>query len=188
MPTLTPAIDAGQIVLAGNSYVTLEQANTYFQGRIHAADWFEQDDLYREQSLLTAVFTLDERNWIGGVVREDQPLAWPRVAIRPIERRSRRRIRTGFETLTGATSGLYDFRNRFWASTVIPTPIQNAQCELAFALLIETLSLEGDASIKSWSADGASVTYDRPLKQGELPLSVKQFLAPLVMSGPQLER
>jgi hypothetical protein len=188
MPTLTPAINAGQIVLAGNTYVTLEQANAYFQGRIHSAGWFDQPELYREQSLLTAVFTLDQRTWIGGIVREDQPLMWPRVAIRPIERRSRRRIRTGFETLTGATAGLYDTQGRFWPSNDIPRPIKHAQCELAFVVLLEILSLEGDAAIKSWSADGASVTYDRPLKQGELPLSVKQFLPPFVMSGPQLER
>jgi hypothetical protein len=189
MPTLTPAINgSNEIDLAGNTYAILNEADTYFEGRAGGQAWLDADVGEREQSLLTAISILDSQRWIGGLVREDQPLAWPRVAIRPMERRSRRLIRTGFETLLGATAGLYDHKNRFWASTAIPTPIKNAQCELAFAILVSDFNYEGEAEVKSFSDDKMSVTFDRPRDRSELPMFVRRFLSPLIMSGPELRR
>lgn len=188
MPTLTPALNAGVIDLAGNTYVTLAEANTYFDNRANGASWGAQAQTDRERALLTAVSLQDSsRRWIGALVREDQPLAWPRVAIRPNERRSRRLIRTGFETLTGATAGLYDAKSRFWAATVIPKPIKDGQCELAFAFLINGFNYETEAEVKSFSADGLSVTFDMP-QRGDFPLIVARLLAPLALSGPETMR
>ena len=187
--TLTPALSAGVIDLAGNTYVTTAEADTYFDSRANGSGWSDYGDDDHKRALITAAEMLDaSRRWIGGLVREDQPLAWPRVAIRPIERRSRRLIRTGFETLTGATAGLYDGKRRFWASTVIPKPIKDAQCELAFSILVEGLKLAGKAGVKSFSADGVSVTFDRPPERADLPLTVARLLAPLSLSGPEMER
>jgi hypothetical protein len=188
-PTPIPAInDSNAIDLAANSYVDLEEARTYFDNRANSGDWFSLGPDDQARALITAAQMLDEsRRWIGGLVREDQPLQWPRVAIRPIERRSRRTIRTGFETLTGATGGLYDLRQRFWAATSIPTPIKSAQCEFAFAL-ITGFDSGASKSIKSFSEEGVSVTYDRPQQRGELPMEIARLLGPLSLGGPETAR
>lgn len=190
MPTLTPAINgSNQIDLAGNSYVALDEATAYFDNRQDGIRWFDYGPDDQTRALISAAMSLDEsRRWIGGLVREDQPLQWPRVAIRPIERRSRKLIRTGFETLIGASGGLYDLSNRFWAATTIPKPIKNAQCELAFELLVTGLPLAGKPGIKSFSQDGVSVTYDKPVGREALPLIVAKLIAPLSLSGPEMER
>lgn len=187
--TLTPALNAGVIDLAGNTYLTLVDADAYFDSRVNGGGWsgYTSDD--KSRALITGAQSLDaSRRWIGGLVREDQPLQWPRVAIRPMERRSRRLIRTGFETLTGATAGLYDGKNRFWASTVIPKPIKDAQCELAFALLVGGFGTESGGGMKSFAADGITVDLAEPQEREELPLIVARLLAPLALSGPELMR
>lgn len=192
MPSLlVPAINVSNAIdLSGNTYLTLAQADTYFDNRPGSTGWYGVTSDNKERALLTAVTLLDEaRIWIGAPVREDQPLAWPRVAIRPSERRARRLIRTGFETLTGATGGLYDARSRFWASNVIPKPIKDAQCEIALALLDADYNLApNEASIKSFSADGLSVEFDTPQKRTELPVLVSRLLAPMSMGGVELLR
>jgi hypothetical protein len=187
--TLTPAINAGVIDLAGNTYVTAAEAKTYLDQRAGGGDWFNYGADDHARALISAAISLDEsRRWIGGLVREDQPLQWPRVAIRPVERRTRRLIRTGFETLTGASGGLYDMKGRFWAATAIPKPIKNAQCELAFELLVAGLPLSGRPGIKSFSQDGVSVTYDKPVERTDLSVIVARLLAPLSYGGPEMER
>lgn len=188
--TLTPAINGSdEIDLAANSYVTIAEAQAYFNSRVNGSGWFDYGDDDHRRALISAAESLDEsRRWIGAVVREDQPLQWPRVAIRPIERRTRKMIRTGFETLTGASGGLYDLNSRFWAANTIPKPIKSAQCELAFSLLVEGLQLAGKPGIKSFSGDGVSVTYDEPLKRTDLPLIVARLLGPLSLGGTEIER
>lgn len=187
--TLTPALNAGVVDLAGNTYASLDEATAYLDSRANGSGWFNYGADDQARALITAAEMLDaSRRWIGAQVREDQPLAWPRVAIRPMERRRRRLIRTGFETLTGATSGLYDAKNRFWASTVIPTPIKHAQCELAFSILVEGLTLAGKPGMKSFSADGVSVEFDRPPGRADLPMIIARLLAPLSLSGLETMR
>src|SRR5262245_56565435 len=166
MVELIPVLDEnGQIVLNGNTFGTLEEANAYFASRPNGEGWVELGQDGQATGLLSVMDILGDLNWIGGLVREDQPGPWPRVAIRPVERRSQRRIRTGLETLTGATGGLYDLKNRFWAATAIPTPVKNAQFELAFALQVDGFNFDGDAEVKSLTDDKFSATFDRPTKR-----------------------
>jgi hypothetical protein len=139
--TLVTALDVnGVIQAAGNTFADLTYANTYFDQRPNSSAWTNlNDDEDKKKLLLWAMRSLNALGWIGGLLEVTQPLSWPRVAIRPIERSTRRQIRTGFETLTGATSGLYDLRGRFWPSNAIPAPVKNAQCEQAIAAQQSTL-------------------------------------------------
>jgi hypothetical protein len=66
------------LVLNTNSYVTIADADTYFETRIDSAEWEAADDETKEQALVTATQLIDERHWIGAAVSSSQALAWPR--------------------------------------------------------------------------------------------------------------
>jgi hypothetical protein len=66
------------LVLNTNSYVTIADADTYFETRIDSAEWDNADDETKEQALVTATQLIDERHWIGAAVSSSQALAWPR--------------------------------------------------------------------------------------------------------------
>ena len=66
------------LVLNTNSYVTIADADTYFETRIDSTEWESADDETKEQALVTATQLIDERHWIGAAVSSSQALAWPR--------------------------------------------------------------------------------------------------------------
>jgi hypothetical protein len=66
------------LVLNTNSYVTIADADTYFETRIDSADWVTSSDQIKEQALVTATQLIDDNAWIGSAVSSSQALAWPR--------------------------------------------------------------------------------------------------------------
>lgn len=66
------------LVLNTNSYVTVVEADAYFETRIDSASWFAATDEVKEQALVTATQIVDENAWIGSAVSPSQVLAWPR--------------------------------------------------------------------------------------------------------------
>lgn len=63
-----------------NSYVTVEEANTYFADRLDVAAWTSASDTQKAQALIAASSLLDDMSWVGTAVSENQPLAFPRAA------------------------------------------------------------------------------------------------------------
>ena len=63
-----------------NSYVSLEEADAYFETRITSQDWFDTDCEEKEIALITATSIIDNSSWAGRAVTETQALAWPRIA------------------------------------------------------------------------------------------------------------
>jgi hypothetical protein len=61
-----------------NSYVTVEEADAYFADRLDVVAWTDASETQKAQSLVTATSILDELNWTGYAVSEDQLLAFPR--------------------------------------------------------------------------------------------------------------
>ena len=61
-----------------NSYVTVDNADSYFETRIDSAAWFDASDEVKEQALVTATQLVDDNAWIGSAVSPSQALAWPR--------------------------------------------------------------------------------------------------------------
>lgn len=138
--TLTPVLDGtGAIDASGNTLATLTQFDTYLSERLNAASVLAMGVETKKQGLITAMRVLNALPLIGAPYSVTQPHpVWPRVAINPLERGSLRfRVRTGYETLTGATAGIYDRQGRFWSATAIPVSLRNAQCELAIAMLTD---------------------------------------------------
>lgn len=66
------------LVLNTNSYVTIAEADEYFETRIDSAEWSDSSDEIKEQALVTATQLIDDRPWIGIAVSSSQALAWPR--------------------------------------------------------------------------------------------------------------
>jgi len=64
-----------------NSYLTVEEADSFFLDNKISEDWIDQDAILKAQALVTATSILDDRSWIGVAVDASQPLAFPRTGF-----------------------------------------------------------------------------------------------------------
>jgi hypothetical protein len=64
-----------------NSYVNLDEANTYFEDRLDVAAWDAAPDTQKQQALVTATGLLDSLRWEGFAVSDTQALAFPRIGV-----------------------------------------------------------------------------------------------------------
>jgi len=60
------------------SYVTVEEANEYFAGRLHAESWGETSDADKEKALKQATKEIDRQLLKGRKATDTQELAFPR--------------------------------------------------------------------------------------------------------------
>jgi len=67
------------LILNTNSYVSVAEADSYFETRIDSASWISNGDAVKEQALVTSTQILDNNAWIGSAVSSSQALAWPRA-------------------------------------------------------------------------------------------------------------
>lgn len=110
----------GSIVTNANTYVTLAEADTFFEGEIETTEWDAASDATKNIALVNAQRTLQNQyRWKGSpAVPDTQPLRWPRA-----------NISVDYSRLS---------------SSEIPQAIQDAQCLLAFELL-QSLAFEAAA-------------------------------------------
>ncbi len=66
------------IELYKNSFVTLDEANSYFQERFDSDKWFELDVELQEKLLITASKKINKADFIGQKLDESQPMEFPR--------------------------------------------------------------------------------------------------------------
>jgi hypothetical protein len=102
-----------------NSYLTVDEADSYFGDRFGADAWTNADPITKAKALVTATDTLESLKWAGSVI-DPQALAFPRVGA-------------FFDPHTGTMQQL----------TPIPNRILNAVCELAIHLLENGLPNSG---------------------------------------------
>lgn len=96
-----------------NSYVTLTEANDYFDEKLYADKWHNADEITKEKALKEACRRINRLAFKGQKVEETQLLAFPRIM--PVFNR------VGVIGFTGDTG--------------IPEEVKAAQCEEALALL-----------------------------------------------------
>jgi hypothetical protein len=118
-----------------NSYVTLAEANAYFENKLDVAAWIDASDPQKEQALVTATRYLDNLNWLGAVRSEDQALCFPREG-------------SYYDASRGA-------HVQFTAT--VPKRITDAVCELAYHLLNNDGLLDDVGGVKSVSVGSISV-------------------------------
>jgi hypothetical protein len=158
------AIDATPGGENSNSYVTLQEAETYFAERLHASAWSGGSEADKEKALLTACRHLERhRYWDGGGP----------VFTDPRQRLTFPRKRDTDE------AGNY----------VIPQPVKDAQCEEALVLLASGAEAERRralqaAGVTSFSVDGLSESY-APGSAGQVLESAeaRSLLAPYIRKG-----
>lgn len=143
-----------------DSYISVTDADTYFTTRgINTAPWDDYAGDY-DQLLRRACILLDQQDFVGDPVTDTQALKWPRW----------------YED-TQELIGNY-------ATTVIPTPIKYAQCEIALWLAdtggtvaAGTVSeLQIGTSVKAKFATGTEATVDRSVDSSGLPMEAAGFL------------
>ena len=90
------------LVKGTNCYVTLNEADSYFDDRMDVAAWENATCELKEQALVTATSYLDELDYFGQVVVSNQNLAFPRTGS---FRDASRGIRTQFSSTYTFTAG-----------------------------------------------------------------------------------
>lgn len=65
-------------IVGQNSYISIEEANEYFAGRLHAERWYETDNITKEAALKQATRAIDRQLLKGRKTNPEQELAFPR--------------------------------------------------------------------------------------------------------------
>ena len=146
-----------------NSYVSVSEANAYFENRLGATAWDETDDGVKSQALVTATSILDSFDWLGLAASESQNLAFPRVGA------------------------YYDPKLGFNVSIGEGTPnrISIATIELALHLLQNPEVIEDSGFVKALSVSGISLSDIR--SPNKIPGNVRSLINPLLSnSGAKL--
>jgi hypothetical protein len=121
---------------SSNSYLTEDEADTYFEGRLHSELWTDlTDDEVKESALIMATRLMDAYTcFTGTATNEDQALKWPRT-------------------------GMYNRNGFAIADDVIPQDLKNATAELAMILVGEDVTLQSQAE-----ADGLEKVKAGPIE------------------------
>lgn len=109
-------IDAVSGSPTANSYVTLEEANSYLEAHLQASTWALLDDEKKKAAIVSATRLIDTEQFLGRRLHQSQSLAWPRTYI-------------------------YDFDG--YAVSGIPSKLKSAVCEYAIWNLTEDDRLAG---------------------------------------------
>lgn len=105
------------LVVETNSYINIEDANSYFEERLYSDTWTNANDNLKTQALLMAARNIDKLRFKGKKVNTTQKLAFPRYLYKPI----------------GPDE--YEIDHTGYARYEITERIKQAQCEEALALL-----------------------------------------------------
>lgn len=143
-----------------NSYVTVEEADIYFEDRLDVAAWSEASETAKGQALVTATGMLDTYSWVGVIETLDQELAFPRSG-------SFFDPKLGFETQLDPAK--------------VPTRILNATYELAYHLLNNDGLLDDTGSVKSMSI--GAISFSDISSTSKIPSAVNKLIRPLLING-----
>lgn len=153
------AIDATPGSATANSYITLVDAQAYFDTRLNTDAW--EDSSLQEEALLQACLRLEQYDYVGVVVTDTQILKWPRMF--------------------NDEGDLI----RNYPINAVPMPIKQAQCELALALLdlgsesvaagtVSSLKIGNSVEVKY--ATGSTAVVDTSVDWTGLPIQAARFL------------
>lgn len=140
-----------------NSYVTLAEANSYFESRIGSELWTVANNDKRAMALITAANDIDRLlNPNGTIASDTQAMNFPRV-------------------------GLVDPKGRNVLPTIIPVEIKKAQYEQAFYLLSTGGSINNPAvlgkGILRAQVSSLHVTFDKTFVPNSISKVVQTILA-----------
>jgi len=166
---LTLVVEDGSSKSDSNTYISLEDANAYMEGRIGTSTWDSASQSDQEAALVQSARILDRYvEWVGVVTDETQAMEWPRQYV-PDPR---------YKTVNAlnfyVTAGDY-----FLPKDAIPQQVKDAQCELALVLLSQdTQAIADMAGYSQVSVEGAvEVQADKTDRPGEIPAFVWKMVS-----------
>ncbi|MBL0721053.1 MAG: hypothetical protein JJV88_00540 [Sulfurovum sp.] len=155
-------IDATPSGQNSNSYITLDNANTYFDSRLYVTAWTDATDDLKNRSLVMATRRIDNEKFYGSRAVNNQSLAWGRI---------------GLDDLDGVN-----------INNIIPYQIKEATCELALYMLATDMSKaqENNGAVKRVKVGSVEKEYHYEAGQAvvqksynELPDFVASLLSDL---------
>lgn len=142
-----------------NSFVTVAEANSYFENRLDVAAWTEASDTVKAQALVTATSVLNDQNWIGTAISDSQQLAFPRSG-------SYFDPRLGYEVSLG---------------NEVPNRIIDATYEMAYHLLNNDGVLDDTGSVTDLQV--GQIRLNIKSSASTIPPSVKRLINPLLVNA-----
>lgn len=163
------AIDTTVGGINANSYASLAEGNTYFESRLHCADWTSATDPNKEKALIQSARIFNQYvDWLGLKTATTQALQWPRKGI----------CYDGVNYYDCGT-WLTVISDYSWVldSTTIPQIVKDAQCELSLVLLAD--DTQADADLSSLSFAGLKMNINNGKGFTVIPDHVWQILGDL---------
>lgn len=158
---------------SANSYADATYADTYFQTHLMRDRWTViRDAAMSEAALLAAMPIIEEQDYLGVKKTTTQALNFPRVG----------EYMPRSWTSPDAASGTdwTDHRGRVWDGESVPSPISDAQCELALIMAENDSWFEHKYASKQITTGSAEVAALVGRDLQELPHSVYRLIAPFV--------
>lgn len=150
-----------------NTYVSLSDANAYFDTRLNSDAWTAASETDKEKALIMAARIMNEFRYTGRKYNYTQPLAFPRL---------------------GTEHELSDGQLMLYAVLItVPESVKNAQCEQAIYLLEgeDQNKLLASAGVQSYGAGGASFSlYNDGYTQ--LAPKARHFLSQFLTRGGRI--
>ena len=150
------------LVVGTNTFVSLSDANDYFDGRLYATEWNNAADTEKEGALIEATIHLNQRDYYGERADTETPqaLKFPRANLPYID---------GYQP----------------SDSEIPTEIKYATCEEALAILKnDPLSLKPIDEYKNARIGDIDVDY-RDVLRDRTRTFVRGYLKGYLMSNGQ---
>jgi len=149
-------IDATVSGANSNSYVTLAEANSYFEARLYSAVWDAASIDDRNRALAMATKRIEQENFYGDRASTTQKLKFPRVNI-------------------GYLDGIL-------LDNAIPNMLKEAQFELAIHMLSVNMTLKGVASDAFKEIQVGSIKVQPAIDASDNASSSYSALPPFVLS------
>lgn len=149
-----------------NSYVTLDEAELYFEDRIDNTLWdaSTSTDEVKERALVTAFEVLDALPWAGYTQTQDQNMAWPRV------------IPGFYDARQGRT-----YRIAQNAGDDALEPVKRAQYELAYHYMSNPTVISQGATVANLTL--GTLALDAIKNPSILPAYIRRIIRPYLVDG-----
>ncbi len=154
----------GQVTIGGTVfeiYGTEADADNYMKARWGSETWIDADAADKRQTLVSATRMIDRENWLGQRTVSAQSLEFPRT-------------------------GLTDKDGNAVDSATVPLAVEEANYELALALLNDAAVQEADttgSNVKRVKAGSAEVQFFRPTDGTPFPTIANDLLKTFRESG-----
>ena len=158
-------VEDGSGLSNANTYVSLDEANTYHEAHLHASVWHDMTLEERKASLIQSTRVMDEQvEWSGWKATSGQALRYPRGGVNDRD---------------VGDPAFYAFYGYSLPSNVVPVWLKNATIELARWLKAEDRMADPEtAGYASLSVGKLSMTLDPGDRKSILPRVVRDMVSP----------